>query len=251
MNQSNQIGANTKLFGFIAEKAQSDRFSVMLNKMFKANRDDAMMIPMNIREDDLYFTVSNMRKSQLMGAAIGVEYQKAVVEILDSRSDLVVKCGFCDTISVKNGMLHGDVRSADALMAYLKERGAGRVAVIGAGALAKSLILCNDGMKLEFYHEHVEALMEMSEAIGIGDLEINRCAEGMEVDFSGYDAVIDACRMPDLGMITALPAIAIDLKAKDAPSPLRTRCRELETAYAGYEELLPCLTQSAYDILMK
>jgi shikimate 5-dehydrogenase len=251
MNQSNQISAKTKLFGFIAEKAQSDRFSVMLNKMFKANGDDAMMIPMNIREDDLYFTVSNMRKSQILGAAIGVEYQKEVVEILDSRSDLVAACGYCDTVSVKNGTLHGDVRSADALMAYLKTQRAKRVAVIGGGALAKSLALCNDGMELAFYHEYVEALMEMSEAIGITDLEINRCAEGMAVDLSGYDAVIDACRMADLGMITALPAIAIDLKAKDAPSALRTRCLELETAYTGYEELLPCLTQSAYDILMK
>lgn len=251
MNESNQISASTKLFGFIAEKAQSNRFSVTLNKMFKANGDDAMIIPMNIREDDLYFTVSNMRNSQLSGAAIGVEYQKAVVEILDTQSDLVARCGYCDTVTVENGKLHGDICSAGAVMACLEERGAGRVAVIGAGALAKSLALSNRGMALEFYHEYVEALMEMSEAVGIPDLEINRCAEGMAVDLGGYDAVIDACRMPSLGMVTALPAIAIDLRSKDAASPLRIRCRELQTAYMGYEELLPYLTQSAYDILMK
>ena len=63
--------------------------------------------------------------------------------------------------------------------------------------------------------------------------------------------MIDACRMPSLGMVTVLPAIAIDLRSKDAASPLRIRCRELQTAYMGYEELLPYLTQSAYDILMK
>ena len=250
MNEANKIGPTTKLFGFIAEKAQSNRFSVTLNKIFKAHGDDAMMIPMNIREDDLFFTVSNMRASQLKGAIFGVEYQKEVVEILDTASTLVEQCGYCDAVSVVDGKLHGDIIAADALIAFLSEKGAKRVAVIGGGALARSLALSAEGVELHFYHEYVEALMEMGEAIG-RDLDINRCAEGMEVDLGGYDAVVDACRMPSLDMITAMPHLAVDLREKGVSSPLRQRCKELETTYAGYEELLEYLTQSAYDLWMK
>ncbi len=250
MNEANQIGVQTKLFGFIAEKAQSNRFSVTLNKTFKANGDDAMIIPMNIREDDLYFTVANMRNSQLSGAAIGVEYQKEVLEILDTQSALVEKCGYCDTVIVKDGKLHGDISSTKALLACLRNEGAKKVAVIGAGAVAKSLALSAESFELHFFHEYVEDLMEMSQAIG-KEIDINRLSEGTESDMSGYDAVIDACRMDSLGMITALPTLCIDLKAKDAPSALRVRCKELGAPYTGYEELLPYLTQSAYDIWME
>ena len=237
MNEANQIGVQTKLFGFIAEKAQSNRFSVILNKT------------LNIREDDLYFTVSNMRKSQLSGAAISAEYQKEVLDILDGRSDAVSRCGYCDTIRIVEGKLHGEIASADALMRFLKERGVKKVAVIGGGALARSLALAAEEMQLHFYHEYVEALMEMSGAIGAA-VDVNRCAEGMQVDLSGYDAVVDAGRMAHLEMVSALAPLNVDLKPKDAPSALRTRCNELGTAYAGYEELLPYLTQTTYDIWM-
>ena len=250
MNEANQIGVTTKLFGFIAEKAQSNRFSVTLNKTFKANGDDAMIIPMNIREDDLYFTVANMRNSQLSGAAIGAEYQKEVLEILDTQSELVEKSGYCDTVIVNEGKLHGDITSAKAVLACLKAEGAKKVAVIGGGALAKSIALAAEDMELHFYHEYVEALMEMSEAVG-KEVDINRLTEGVETGLSGYDAVIDACRMDSFAMITALPTLCIDLKAKDAVSALRVRCNELGAPYTGYEELLPYLTQSAYDLWMK
>ncbi len=250
MNEKNQIGTATKLFGFIAEKAQSNRFSVTLNKRFKAQGDDAMMIPMNIREDDLYFTVSNMRSSQLKGVVIGVEYQKRVVEILDEQSEAVQKAGFCDTIAIESGKLRGEVRCAEAVLACLKAEGAKRVAVIGGGALSRALALGNDTLELHFFHEEVEALMKMSQVLG-REVDVNRLAAGMAVDLGGYDALVDACRMEHLEMITALPTLNVDLRTDDTPSPLRERCRELGMPYTGYEAMLPYLTQSTYDFWMK
>ena len=41
----------------------TNRLFVLLNKLIKP---DAMMIPMNIRSDDFYFTVANMKKSHVM-----------------------------------------------------------------------------------------------------------------------------------------------------------------------------------------
>ena len=52
-------------------------------------------------------------------------------------------------------------------------------------------------------------------------------------------------------MITALPPVAVDLRAKDARSPLKERSMQLGATYAGYEELLPYMTQCAYDLWMK
>ena len=52
MNSANEISHHTKLYGFIGEYAAQSSISATLNKLFKANNKNAMMIPMNIREDD-------------------------------------------------------------------------------------------------------------------------------------------------------------------------------------------------------
>ena len=66
MNEANQITQTTRLYGFIAEAAQQNRFAVTLNKRFKSAGDDAMMIPMNIRPDDLHYTVANMKRNNFV-----------------------------------------------------------------------------------------------------------------------------------------------------------------------------------------
>lgn len=91
MNNDNQISVQTKLFGYIGEDAGVSRFSALTNKLFKSNGKDAMMIPMNIREDDLYFTVANMKKSHVNGAVISSEFVDKVVELVDEPSGLVKK----------------------------------------------------------------------------------------------------------------------------------------------------------------
>jgi shikimate 5-dehydrogenase len=248
MNEANQIGVATNLYGFIAVEAQQNRFAVTLNRLFKAGGDDAMIIPMNIREDDFYFTLSNMKRSQVKGAVLGAEYQKEVLDLLDEPSSLVQQCGFCDIVTVINERLQGDIIAVEAVMKLLAEQQAKKVAVIGSGALAKSIALRSDGMELSFFHEHIESLLTMAKEIALSGIDINRCAEGMAVDLGGFDAVIDASRAQTLSMVTALPKLCIDLKEDSAVSALRQRCNELQADYAGYERMLPYLTQSAYEL---
>lgn len=247
MNEANQISVATNLYGFIAVEAQQNRFAVTLNRLFKAAGDDAMMIPMNIREDDFYFTLTNMKKSQVKGAVLGEEYQKEVLDLLDRPSSLVQDCGFCDIVTVNEGILEGDIIAVEALVGFLAERNAKKIAVIGSGALAKAIALRSEGMELSFFHEHIESVLAMAEAISLENVDINRCADGMAVDLSGYDAVIDASRVETLSMVTALPELCIDLKAANAVSALRQRCGELQADYTGYEKMLTYMTQSAYD----
>jgi len=244
MNEHNGIGRQTSLYGYIAEEAQQNRLSVSMNRLFKTASDDAMMIPMNIREDDFYFTLSNMREAQLNGTFIGSEYQKSASEIVDIQSELSEKCGVCDVVLVKDKKLIGDFIAVQSLFELLDEKGAKKVAVIGAGALAKAIALTPREHELFFYHEYIESLMSMNESV---EIDINRLISGC--DLSTYDAVIDASTIESLAMVTALPSLCIDLKNMRQLSALRQRANELGAEYMGYEEQLERLTKNAYDFV--
>lgn len=118
MNNDNSITVMTKLYGYIAENAHSSRFSVTLNKLYKENGIDAMMIPMNIRPDDIAFTISQMRSSKLSGAVIASEYQEEALALVDDAAALVRENGYCDVIMINEGKLIGDLIMPSALEAY-------------------------------------------------------------------------------------------------------------------------------------
>jgi shikimate 5-dehydrogenase len=131
MNADDAIKNQTKLFGLIAEHASPSRLFVMLNKIIKANSSDAMMIPMNIREDDFYFTLANMKKSHVNGAYIAQEYQVNAVELLDESDEFVQVYGKCDfvirdgerligTYLEKNGTLEGEALAQEIYEQFIK-----------------------------------------------------------------------------------------------------------------------------------
>ena len=248
MNEENKINLQTKLYGFIAVEAQQNRFSVTLNRLFQESGSDAMMIPMNIREDDFYFTLSNMKNSQVNGAVLGVEFQKEILDLLDVKSPLVEKSGYCDVVRVINKALHGDVVGVTAMIATLRDLGVKKVAVIGSGALASAIALQAKDFELAFFHEHIEGILNMGERLGL-DLDINRCAEGMTVDLSGFDAVIDASTARSLEMVSALAEHNFDLKGDTQVSALRQRAIELHANYQGYGTLLPRLAKATKEFL--
>jgi hypothetical protein len=118
MNNDNSITAETKLFGFIAEEAHRNRFSSMMNKLFKADGINAMVIPMNIRPDDVVFTISQMRHSKLSGAVIGSEYQGEAIALVDTTSEFAQENGLVDLITIENNELSGDLIMPLALEKY-------------------------------------------------------------------------------------------------------------------------------------
>ena len=109
INSDDGITKETKLYGLIAEDAMQNRLFVELNKLIKP---EAMMIPMNIREDDFYFTVANMKKSKVDGAYIAREYQEMVIELLDEKDETVEVYGRCDFV----------VREKEKLKGFLAEK---------------------------------------------------------------------------------------------------------------------------------
>jgi len=127
MNANNSISKKTKLFGLIGEKAGTNNLFAKINKLIKANSVDAMIIPMNIREDDFYFTIANMKKSHVDGAYIEEEFQTSVLDLLDYRDEIVDVYNRCDFIVKEGETLRGfllqknDVSSKDELAQKIYE----------------------------------------------------------------------------------------------------------------------------------
>jgi len=251
MNNENQISRQTKLFGFIGEEAGVSRFSAIMNKKFKENQDDTMMIPMNIREDDLYFTVSNMKKSQVNGAVISSEFVTNVVDILDSASSMVKRSGMCDILYREGETLRGDIFSIRVLTEHLKDIMASKIAIIGVNHYAKAFSFLACGFSISYFNENLEELMAFTEEVELSNADINRIAPDMQVDMSAFDVVLDFSNMSSLKMIEKLAKISMDMKNNKQFSSLKQRALELNAEYVSYDDIIEKLTEKAYIEITK
>ncbi|MFT5660848.1 MAG: shikimate 5-dehydrogenase [Sulfurimonas sp.] len=251
MNNDNQISKQTTLFGYIGEHAGASRFSAICNKSFKKNSDDVMMIPMNIREDDFFFTVSNMKKSHVDGAIISNEYVTKTVEILDNSSDLVNRAGMCDIVFKEGETLRGDIFVTRVLLEKLKDLGVSKVAMIGTSAHAKAFSLMACGFSVSYFYDDLEELILFTQEMELDNVDVNRIAYGMEVDFSTYDAVLDFSDLDNLDMVVKLASYNFDMKNTKEYSNLKTRANKLDATYIGYDDMIEELTTQAYRLIVK
>ena len=251
MNNDNKISTQTKLFGYIGAEAGVSRFCAITNKLFKENGNDAMIIPMNIREDDLYFTISNMKKSHVNGAVISSEYVDSVVELVDNASSLVKRSGMCDIIFKEGETLRGDIFSIRVLTEHLKDIYASKIAIIGVNHYAKAFSFLACGFNVSYFNDNLEELMTFTQEVEISDADINRIAPDMSVDFSIFDVVLDFSHMGNLSMVEKLAKYNIDMKNNKQFSALKQRAKELEANYTSYDDLLEKLTKKAYSEIIK
>lgn len=250
MNNANEISRQTKLFGYIGEEAGVSRFSAIMNKKFKANSDDTMMIPMNIREDDLYFTVSNMKKSHVDGAVISNEYVDKIVDILEEPSEIVRRSGMCDIVFKEGEKLRGDIFSARVLTEYLKDLLVSKVAIIGINHHAKAFSFLACGFNVSYFHEDLEALMAFTQEVDLRDADLNRITKDMSLDLSAFDAVLDFSNLSSLSMIDALAKFNFDMKNNKEFSALKLRATELNAEYTSYDDIIDKLCDRAYKTII-
>ena len=251
MNTENQISKQTTLFGFIGEHAGVSRLCALCNKKFKQDQVDAMMIPMNIREDDFYFTLSNMKKSHVNGAIISNEYSTKAVELLDTSSGLVQKSGMCDIVFKEGETLRGDTFVTRVLLEKLKDLGVSRIAMIGTSPHAKAFALMACGFCVSYFYDDLELLMKFTQEMELSQPDINRLAHGMSVDLNNYDAVLDFSDLETLEMVKSLPAYSFDMKNTKEYSALKTRANQLGTKYIGYDDMIEELSAHAYRLITK
>jgi len=251
MNEKDELKNSSKAFGYIGEHAGVSRFSAVINKMFKEKSKDAMMFPMNIREDDLYFTVSNMKQSKVDGAVISNEYVTQVVDILEKPSEIVRRSGMCDIIFKEGETLRGDIFSTRVLTEHLKDIFVSKVAIIGTNHHAKAFSFLACGFTVSYFDENLEALMAFTQEVELQDADINRIAEGMSVDLSAFDIVLDFSDMSSLGMIDKLPKLSMDMKNTKEFSALKRRALELNAEYISSDDIIDKLCDRAYNAIIK
>lgn len=251
MNEANEISHHTKLYGFIGEEAGQSKFSASVNRLFKANNKDAMMIPMNIREDDFFFTVSNLKKSHVNGAVISNEFMSSVVEILDESTELVKRTGMCDVVIRDGEKIVGDLFGIRVLLDFLKNNYVSKIALIGVNPYAKVFSFLSCGFQISYFNDDLEELMAFTQETETSNADINRIADSMEVDFSQYDAVLEFSNLANLNMVAKFAPINIDMKHTKQHSVLRLKTSELGQQYMGFDDLLDELTLGAYNFFEK
>ncbi len=250
MNNNDAIKPATKVYGFLSEYAQQNRFSSVMNSMFRDIGADAMIIPMNIRADDFYFTVSGLRNAKLNGVIIGKEYRHDVLELCDSKSSDVQACGFCDIVKVKEGKLYGDIFIGRALNRLFQDKAVTSLALYGSGALAHATLLHVKESSIKtvtLFNDRVESCKELVDKLGdvlAGiDVEIERADSELSADFSPYDMALNVADQEKLfSPVTSTQTVA-DLSQSGSPFSALSA-----SEYLGYDALLPYMTQSAHTI---
>jgi hypothetical protein len=190
-----------------------------------------------------------MKKSHVNGALISNEYVKSVVDVLDDSSEVVKLCGMCDILIRDEQKLVGDIVGVRALVKLLKERSVKRVALIGVGSSAKAFSFFADGLDVSYFYDDLEKLMSFTNELGVSDADINRIAEGMDIDLCAYDAVVDFSDFDNLGMVKAFAKINADMKQKKEFSPLKVRTNELGAVYVGFDDMLGELSSAVFEFL--
>ena len=253
MNDANEISHQTKLYGFIGEEAGKSSLSASMNRLFKAKNKDAMTIPMNIRKDDFYFTVSNIKKSHVNGAIISNEFTSSVIDLLDDSSNEVIKSGFCDILVRDGEKLIGDIFSIKVLIDFLISQNVKKIALIGITPHVKAFILLakSNDFEINYFNDDLEELVKITTDMEIKNADINRIAPQMSVDLSNFDTVLNFSDLKNLEMIERLAKLNLDMKQKTQFSALKNRANELDGNYISFDDMLEDVSQSAYDYFEK
>ncbi|MEA2111036.1 MAG: hypothetical protein U9P71_03200 [Campylobacterota bacterium] len=250
MNNNDEIKIDSQVYGFLAEYAQQDRFSVSMNSMFKTLGSNSMIIPMNIREDDFYYTVSGLRSAKLQGVVIAPEYRHNVLELCDFKSSDVNECGFCDILVVKEAKLYGDIFIGRAVCTFINEKKVASLALYGSGALAKAILLHvknSSVKKVTLFNDRVESCMELLNTLegkleGV-EIDIERACSDSKADFSTFDMAINVANAEKLFSEIQSAKIMVDFAKSNSPFSECSSC-----TYAGYDDILPYLNTEAYNI---
>jgi len=177
------IEKDTKLFGLLADEASSLKKARIVSEYFVELGIDAAYIPMNIRHDDIYFTIHGLKESKIEAVNLGSEYTKSAFEQMDIISDEASLCGFVDTIKIENGKLLGSITIGEAFANILTQINAKKITILGSGSLARSIILHlkqTNVKEVVLLHERLESAMSLFESM-------QDQLEGLEVDFDRYE----------------------------------------------------------------
>jgi len=195
------IEKDTKLYGLLADSASTLAKARIVSEYFSKIDVDAAYIPMNIREDDIYFTIAGLKNSKINAINLGAEYAKGAIEQMDSLSEEAKLCGFVDTIEIENTKLHGKVTIGIALANIIKTKEFKKIIILGSGSFARSILMHIKNTNIEeivLLHDRIESAMQMLEQMKeyIGDIKVDIDRYEKNVAYNAEsDALINATNL--------------------------------------------------------
>ncbi len=109
-----EIKKDTILFAVVSNDATKSKLISIYNALFEINSINASAIIMNIKESDLEFFMTNVKKSQIKAILLESDYKNKIKKYLDNKNDL--ESDFIDCFDIKNSKLIGYNTNQKALI---------------------------------------------------------------------------------------------------------------------------------------
>ncbi len=197
------LSQESRLIALYGVNAQSSPFLALLNETFRVLKLNDYAIGLNIAPEDFPYMVRGMAQSKVKMALYEPEYQEVVVPLLDVSDGCIRRSGICDGAYVDDAKLCGDCFYPAAFELLLACEGVvpegSRILLLGAGTIAATLLPLLGVMgakKIDVADPVVERAAEILEKNSVSlvstECDILRFRNGMEVDVSKYDMIVNA-----------------------------------------------------------
>jgi 3-dehydroquinate dehydratase/shikimate dehydrogenase len=133
----------TDVYGLVGASVSYSVSPAMHNAAFKANRIDAVYLPLPAADPDDFIAFA--RAIGLKGASVTIPFKVSLFEHIDEGDAVARRIGAINTIRVANGRWLGANTDASGFLAPLRDRGVSlqgmRVAILGAGGAARAVAI--------------------------------------------------------------------------------------------------------------
>jgi 3-dehydroquinate dehydratase/shikimate dehydrogenase len=213
-----EITEETTLFGIMGAPVSHSISHAMYNAAFARSGMDGVYIPFEVREAGSFLRrMAHPRSSEigwkLRGLSVTAPHKTAVMQELDWIEPSAREIGAVNTITVEGQELHGYNTDSAAFLSPLEKRfgelSGRRVAVIGAGGAARSILwsLHRAGAKTTVFARNVERGALLGEAFGAGVEKLE------DARFHDFEIVVNATPLGTRGTSEQeTPATAAQLR---------------------------------------
>ncbi|MBX3293884.1 MAG: type I 3-dehydroquinate dehydratase [Acidobacteria bacterium] len=193
-----EITPKTAVFGVVGDPVSSSLSPAMHNAAFAANGDDAVFVPFQVKDIEVFFRGMVRGESREVemnfgGFAVTMPHKLAVMPLLDDIDDAAREIGAVNTVEFAGGKLIGHNTDAAGFLAPLLSRygelAGMRFAVIGAGGAARA---CVHAIQRSGAETVVFARDAAKAVADLGSFDIKFELFDEDTSFERYDVVVNA-----------------------------------------------------------
>ncbi len=197
------LSKDSRLIALYGVNAQSSPYLEILNTTFRTLEVSGYAVGLNIKPEDFPYMARGMPDSKVSMALYEPEYQEVVVPMLDCTENCIRNSGICDGAYAQEGKLCGKCFYPSAFELMMACEGVNlegsRVLLLGAGTIASALLplfgvmgAATIAVADTVVERAAEVLEKNSLSLAAAECDILWFENGMEVDVSKYDMIVNA-----------------------------------------------------------